>query len=670
MIARLDPLPLPADYDPLTCMLSKTTENGTFHESRRGAAFAARLVANGTPEDLRLADKVLHAVLEAQEQREGDPHRGNFLWMIEDQVVEDLNAVEFNLEHLVPMMIQHSQRLLPETRKQVLGAIALGLEEIHRLDVLVAYSNIAVLDILNSCLGGELLRDAEIAARGYRKLVEWIAFTDLNGIPYEYNSPTYTSVVIKALEVLAGHVQHDATRIRARTMAARLGLSVALHIHAGTGRWAGPHSRAYQPTVTCTTAPEVEKVAQWIADGALPEWISEVIEHRPAAFEVIETAFASRDMGITTYHSPSYALGVSSKELSGQSNVLTVHYQREGADRPGVVYTRYLVNDKWLGDFYHATDRTKSRNLIDEGGFYGAQRGPWALGLYTPRHLGATHSAKAALIWSERELVDEIWIGDRYVDDLPARVSPGQIVVIGSGSALIAVWPLTHTDLGRDAPIRLVEVQGDLVLEIYNYLGPEKRFWEMGWPGAFYRGTPQCGFYLEAAERAAHTDGQAFLRRVRSGTLRDTAQAPFVYAGDGERLWSVEYARDNRSLGIEVDLMAWKLKRRWTEDGEMGWPMLESPLARETRDGYVAVGDAVLTCGEDAAWLYASPRAGLWVAAYHGLEPGPLTLTVPGGQVRIAEMGTGTVVWDRGVVRVEAVGLAGRPAVTGGRLAS
>ena len=157
---------------------------------------------------------------------------------------------------------------------------------------------------------------------------------------------------------------------------------------------------------------------------------------------------------------------------------------------------------------------------------------------------------------------------------------------------------------------------------------------------------------------------------MRSGTLRDTAQAPFVYAGDGERLWSVEYARDNRSLGIEVDLMAWKLKRRWTEDGEMGWPMLESPLARETRDGYVAVGDAVLTCGKDAAWLYASPRAGLWVAAYHGLEPGPLTLTVPGGQVRIAEMGTGTVVWDRGVVRVEAVGLAGRPEVTGGRLAS
>jgi hypothetical protein len=497
-----------------------------------------------------------------------------------------------------------------------------------------------------------------------------MAFTDLNGIPYEYNSPTYTSVVIRALKVLADHVQHDATRIRARTMAARLGLSVALHIHAGTGRWAGPHSRAYQPTIACTTRPESEMVAQWIADGALPEWIHEVIAHRPAAFEVIETAFASRDMGITTYHSPSFALGVSSKEFTGQSNVVMVHYQREGADRPGVLYTRYLVNDKWLGDFYHATDRTRSRNLIDEGRFYGVQQGPSAIGLYTPRRLGATHSAKGALIWSERELVDEIWIADQQVHHLPASIPPGQAAVIGSGGALIAVWPLTHTDLGRDAPVRLAEVQGDLVLEIHNYLGPEKRFWEMGWPGAFYRGTPQCGFYLEAAERTAYPDGQAFLRTVRSGTLRDVAQAPFVYAGNRERLWSVQYARGDRSLGIEVDLMEWKLKRRWTQDGEMRWPMLASPLARETRDGHVEVGDAVLVCRRDAAWLYANPKARLWVAAYHGLEPAPLTLTVPDGQVHISGMGAGTVVWDRGVVRVEAVGLEGQPAVTGGRLAS
>ena len=61
-----------------------------------------------------------------------------------------------------------------------------------------------------------------------------------------------------------------------------------------------------------------------------------------------------------------------------------------------MVYTRYLLNDKWLGDSYHATDRTRSRNLIDEGQFFGAQDGPRAIGVYTPANLGDCVSAKAA----------------------------------------------------------------------------------------------------------------------------------------------------------------------------------------------------------------------------------------------------------------------------------
>jgi hypothetical protein len=659
----IEPLSLPEDFDPEACMIANVTENGVFHESRKGAALAARLVVNGAEQDLELAERVLEVVLGCQERRAGDPHYGNFLWMLEDNVVQDLNAVEFNLEHLIPMMLQHGDRLSPDLQARVLEAIRLGLEEIRRLDVLVVYSNITVLDILNSCLGGELVQDAEIAGRGYRKLVEWMAFTDMHGIPYEYNSPTYTAVTIRALKRLVDLAQDEDTRIRARTALARLGLSAGLHIHTGTGRWAGPHSRAYQPSVVCETAPEVEMMQRWIADGALPPWVADVLAQRPAALEVIETAFAERDMSITTYHSPSFALGVSTKEFSGQSNVMMVHYARPGAERPGVVYTRYLTDDKWLGDFYHATDRTKSRNLIDEGAFYGVQQGSRAIGLYTPRSLGSVFGAKAALIWTRRDLVDEIWLGDRRVETLPVEVPPGETVVVGSGDALVAVRPLTRTDLGRDAPIRLIEIQGDLVLEIYNYLGPQKSFWELNWPGAFFKGRPQCGAYVEVTERDAYPDGRVFAQAVASGTLKDVTAPPFIYQGEGERLWTVDYARGGQTLGIEVDLMAWALKRRWTHEGDLGWPMLQSPVAQETRTGHITLGSATLACGPEAAWLFASPDTGRWVAAYHGLQPAPLTLTVPDGSVRVAAMGTGTLVWDNGEVTVEAVGLQGMPTV-------
>ena len=145
-MSNAESLPLPEDFNPQTHMLSKTTENGVFHESRRGAAFAAQLVANGAPQDLALAEKVLETVLGCQERRQGDPHHGNFMWMLEDDVVQDLNAVEFNLDHLIPMMLQHRDRLAPEIQAHVSEAIRLGLGEIRLLDVLVAYTNITALD--------------------------------------------------------------------------------------------------------------------------------------------------------------------------------------------------------------------------------------------------------------------------------------------------------------------------------------------------------------------------------------------------------------------------------------------------------------------------------------------------------------------------------------------
>lgn len=663
----MQPLALPPDYNPKTHLQFQTTENGVFHETRKGAAFAQRLVANGTPQDLELAETVLDVVLGCQELHPGDPHYGNFYWMLEDSVVFDLNAVEFNLERLIPMMIEHGGRLSAGMQARVLQAIRLGLAEIERLDVLVVYSNITLLDILNTCLGGELLGDERIAQRGYRKLVDWMKLTDANGTPYEFNSPTYTWVDIRALQLLARLVRDEDTRIRAKSAIARLGLSVALHIHPATGRWAGPHGRAYQPSIHCDTPAEIGQLRQWVNEGALPRWVLDALDLRPGLSQVDETAFAPSQVTTTTYHSPSFALGVASKEHSGQTNVLMVHYARPGAAKPGVIYTRYLLNDKWLGDFYHATDRTRSRNLIDEGRFWGVQQGSRAIGLYClPSNPGTIKSAKAAIIWRERREVDELWVGERRVDSLPAEVGVGEVIVVGSGSALSAVQVLSRTDLGRSAPVRLVEVQGDLVLEIYNYLGAEKPFWEMGWPGAFYKGQPQCGFYFEMAERSAYSDGLAFSRAVAAGLLCDQADPPFTYAGDRPRRWTVSYSRDGQEVGIEVDLMAWKLLRRWTQAGELGFPMLESPVARQSATGEICLGSAVLRWGisgesKAPAWLFACPESGRWAAGYCGPQPAPVVLEVPGGRVEVAAMGTGTLTWTNGEVAVEAVALQGQP---------
>ena len=143
----------------------------------------------------------------------------------------------------------------------------------------------------------------------------------------------------------------------------------------------------------------------------------------------------------------------------------------------------------------------------------------------------------------------------------------------------------------------------------------------------------------------------------------------FTWDGDNQTcMWSVSYARDGAKLGLEVDLMQWQLHRRWNQDGDLGLPMLESSIARQTRTGEVAVGGAELSCGPEAAWLYAQPEEERWAAAYHGPQAAPLVLDTPQGKVEIESLSAGLVVWNRGKVSVTALGLTGTPTVTGGTL--
>jgi len=663
MMAATLVLSAPNGLDPEANMI---VNNSGLHSVRDTIYHAVGLVSRGGPENLALAEKMIDAVIQCQERRPDAANYGNFLWYKENGAVEDLNGVSFTLGAMIPMMIRHGDRLDKELRQRIFSSIRLGLEATKRLDVALGYTNIALFDIENTCLGGQLLQDERIIARGKQKFIEWMTLTDQFGIPFEYNSPTYTGVAIGSLSSLANNSKDPEIRIRARTALARIALSVALHVHPSTGLWAGPHSRAYSGGLASRLD---NSVRNWVNGGSFPAWAIDAMLHRPERMQVAETAHTDFNMSITTYHSPSFALGVSTSEgLGGQGNSLIAQFRRKNPNEPGVLYSRYLTNDKWIGTFFHATDRTITSDLMQEGKFFGVQQGPRAIGLYTPRRLQYTTSAKATLICRDRKAVDEILINANRINVLPAKVSPDDTVVICSGDVMVAIRPLKCTDLGHQSPIQLVQLGDDLVLEMYNYKGPKKVFWELQWPGGFFKGVPQSGFYIEMAERSDYPSAAEFSRIVAGGKLTDVTEKPFTYVGQGDRLWTVEYSRDDKTLGIEADLIKWELKRRWNEKGPIGWPMLESPVARQTLTGQVSVGNATLQCGKEAGWLFGSPKTKRWAAGYHGLTAAPLTLTVPGGKVEIEAITVGTVFWDNGKVTIDALGLQGKPRIKGGRL--
>ena len=680
-------LELPPGFNSATSMIAREVDGKQFHAPIPAVVLAYSLIENGTPQDLERAERTIRAVMQCQDRQIGSPHRGNFLWEREDSVVEDLNAVQFILFNLIPMMIQWRDRLSPELQDEVAETIRLGLQEIVRIDVHPDYTNIALKDIANSCLGGELLEDEETSKRGYDKLVRWMRHTDKSGIPTEFNSPGYARVAINVLKRLTDLVEHTPTRFRARTIVARLGLSIALHVSTSTRQWAGPYSRAYLGQMMGDTDLNLDTVHEWIDDGTLPAWLSAVLEIRPTHFHVNETADARNRVAISTYHTPVYDFGIASQELTTQSNrfialqsnVCIAHYTRRNDEPTGLFFSRYLTDDHWVGDFLQTPSRSASL-LAEEGRFHGVQDGPRAIGVYAPRDPGSgdfgvdgwnrCSSAKAALVWDRIDLIDEIWVNDKQIEDLPSDVPRDATVVVATGDVLFAVRPLTIRDLGVDAPIRLVERHGNLLFEMYNYEGPEKTFWEQALPGSFFQGLPQCGFYLELADRSEHPDPSSFCQRVAEGEIVDTCEAPFTYDEGDERIWKVAYRRDRLEVGMEVDLMRWKLKRRWNDRGKDTFPTLDSPFARGSRTGFVEIGPAALACGKQSAWLFAARKKRYWVVGYHGTTPEPLRLEVPDGDVEIKGFAAGTIIWDDGKITIEAAQVKGKPQIQGGELVS
>jgi hypothetical protein len=672
------PLELPDSFDSELNMPATETDHGRFHITRSAAALARRLVDNGTDLDLRRAQDIIEAVIDCQELRQSDPHHGNFPWMAEDGFVADLNAVEFILGQFVPMLCDHRERLerISSTLlSRLLDAIRAGLDEIVRLDVHIGYTNIAVFDIHNSILGGELLDEASYRDRGIEKLVTWSEFTATRGHPFEYNSPTYTPLVLRTLDALRRRTQDSQARTLASTMLYRLALSVALRLHAPTGRMAGPHGRGYNDAVRRSSHGRGFPLFRDFEDG--PRSLFQRLlgsENLPRFIE--ETASPERGFAMTTLLSSSYSLGTASTPFMSQSNVL-LGYVGSGVDGEksgdaSVFYTRYLTNDHWFGDFYHSTDRSTSRNLLDEGLFHGVQEESSVIAAYAPTSLEGVSEAKAVLVWSDAAEVTEILVGDRPVNELPASIGNQDNVGVAVGTAYFVVRPLARVGLGEGDEAVLRERDGSLLLELVQYRGAKKDFWELRWPGGFYQGKPINAFYLEVAESSEYDSLGAFVKTVAEGAISEELDPPRTFDGVSKRMWKAEYRRGSRVLGMAVELNTWSLAARWNARGEKAWPPLDvyegAPARRSASHkatGGADGGDARITCAHGPAWIYGDSAQRTWYAGFIGSAgaEGPVELVVPGGSVRLPAARWGWIFWEDGEVTAEASGSDAKPVV-------
>jgi len=542
-------------WDSVPAMV-RYSERPDYHDPRGTLAYARLLLDDGAPGAVERARAALAAVLAMQERTPGHAREGNFRWTLEDEGVADLNAVEFMLDPLIPIARDHAAALGDDLAKAAREAVALGLREIDRLDVHLSYTNIALSDIANTVLGGELLGDGRMVARGARRLREWLALTRATGVPHEYNSPTYCGVDLLRLAALAAETRDAETAALAREAEALVWRHVAARYHPGLAQLAGPHSRSYfdgwtgaggllklllwrvlgddrlrAPTPYAARSREEGHAGIAWAELHIPDDALASLLAKRWPYDVRETADPARGVAIVTHMTASYALGTATRSYTvGEPpeqwpapNGLLLHIAR--AEPPGyaVLTARYVLDGHAPGTAVHTSDRTQE-DWWDEGQFVAAQdrnRAVIAYGLL-PR-LRPLRSA-ALVVRLLGAAGARLHAGDHYVaDGERVRIEPETRVCIAAVDAFVALVPLRPDDMGSGAAIMLARDGEALTLEVENYRGPAKQFWEYrSLAGPFFQRNVRNAVIVEVAERSMYADLDAFAAHVYAAAVHDT----------------------------------------------------------------------------------------------------------------------------------------------------
>ncbi len=321
--------------------------------------------------------------------------------------------------------------------------------------------------------------------------------------------------------------------------------------------------------------------------------------------------------------------------------------------------TRYLHDDAWIGNYQVTPSRGWDHVFPEQGKFRGVQNGSSAIGVAMSNMLGAERansSAYLAIVWTNAESVEGIYVNGKLVTEFPVELSIDSDICVVTGKLFIGVRVLGRSNLGigSNPPVRLIERDGMISLNVHNYAGPEKTFWELANPGAFFQSLPFCAFYSEVEEREQWENVDQFMAMFSSGSSSADLQESPGFGHVNQRVLTAEYSRPGRSVGIELDLVTSELIRRFTEAGDLGTPKLDSTIAMHSDVSPIVIGNSRLEFGSGDAWLLSIPKADLCIAGIPGNTPTDVSLTTKRGQRQFQGMTSGLIVWRGDDINVTA----------------
>ena len=197
-------------------------------------AFTALFIKGDSQEALSL----LQPVFASQ-----DINSGVLPWNLPgSEPVHDENAIEFGTQSWGPLLLSYGDKLSEPLRSGLISHGRAALKELARHNPLVSYTNIYLMNAVNTLLIAQALNEQQYVNVAHEKLKVWWDYTMANGL-HEFDSPTYYAVDLDALILGYKFANNSADRDFFKKALDFFWTDIAANTLGG--RLIGPHSRDY-----------------------------------------------------------------------------------------------------------------------------------------------------------------------------------------------------------------------------------------------------------------------------------------------------------------------------------------------------------------------------------------------------------------------------------------
>lgn len=221
--------------------------NSDVHSIIKSSLYAKELICTGSNPEL--GEKIFEKVISLQDTNPESSTYGLWAYHMEESLSEmaapDKNMAGFNSREMIDVLFEAPERISDGMKAKMLDAIYHACGAIIRRNEGVQYTNVAFLESLVLCCGGDMLKDEKLLAAARNKLRKSLGFINYHGSTFEHNSPHYSFLCISDLGSILKYVKDEESLFYAECINDYIWRCLAEHFDYKNLQLGGPQCRSY-----------------------------------------------------------------------------------------------------------------------------------------------------------------------------------------------------------------------------------------------------------------------------------------------------------------------------------------------------------------------------------------------------------------------------------------